>query len=140
MPNRAYFGEKDYQQLFIIQQMVRQTGLPVTIVPCPIVRNADGLALSSRNALLSESMKQRATIIYSTLLAAKERFATHSPAEVEAWVKGVFAQQPDFTLEYFTITDAHTLQSITKKEAGKDYRAFIVVHAEGVRLIDNLAF
>ena len=59
----------------------------------------------------------------------KERFATHSPAEVEAWVKGVFAQQPDFTLEYFTITDAHTLQSITKKEAGKDYRAFIVVRA-----------
>lgn len=140
MPDRAYFGEKDYQQLLIIQQMVRQKGLPVTIVPCPIVRNADGLALSSRNALLSESMKQRATIIYSTLLAAKERFATHSPAEVEAWVKGVFTQQPDFTLEYFTITDAHTLQSITKKEAGKDYRAFIVVHAEGVRLIDNLAF
>lgn len=140
MPDRAYFGEKDYQQLLIIQQMVRQKGLPVTIVPCPIVRNADGLALSSRNALLSEPMKQRATIIYSTLLAAKERFATHSPAEVEAWVKGVFAQHPDFTLEYFTITDAHTLQSITKKEAGKDYRAFIVVHAEGVRLIDNLAF
>ena len=140
MPDRAYFGEKDYQQLLIIQQMVRQKGLPVTIVPCPIVRNADGLALSSRNALLSEPMKQRATVIYSTLLAAKERFATHSPAEVEIWVKGVFAQQPDFTLEYFTITDAHTLQSITKKEAGKDYRAFIVVHAEGVRLIDNLAF
>ena len=140
MPDRAYFGEKDYQQLLIIQQMVRQKGLPVTIVPCPIVRNADGLALSSRNALLSEPMKQRATIIYSTLLAAKERFATHSPAEVEIWVKGVFAQQPDFTLEYFTITDAHTLQPITKKEAGKDYRAFIVVHAEGVRLIDNLAF
>ena len=140
MPDRAYFGEKDYQQLLIIQQMVRQTGLPVTIVPCPIVRNADGLALSSRNALLSEPMKQRATIIYSTLLAAKERFATHSPAEVEAWVKEVFAQHPDFTLEYFTITDVHTLQPITKKEAGKDYRAFIVVHAEGVRLIDNLAF
>ena len=140
MPDRAYFGEKDYQQLLIIQQMVRQKGLPVTIVSCPIVRNADGLALSSRNALLSEPMKQRATIIYSTLLAAKKRFATHSPAEVEIWVKGVFAQHPDFTLEYFTITDAHTLQSITKKEAGKDYRAFIVVHAEGVRLIDNLAF
>ena len=140
MPDRAYFGEKDYQQLLIIQQMVRQKGLPVTIVPCPIVRNADGLALSSRNALLSEPMKQRATIIYSTLLAAKERFATHSPAEVETWVKEVFAQHPDFTLEYFTITDAHTLQPITKKETGKDYRAFIVVHAEGVRLIDNLAF
>ena len=140
MPDRAYFGEKDYQQLLIIQQMVRQKGLPVTIVSCPIVRNADGLALSSRNALLSEPMKQRATIIYSTLLAAKKRFATHSPAEVEIWVKGVFAQHPDFTLEYFTITDAHTLQPITKKEAGKDYRAFIVVHAEGVRLIDNLAF
>ncbi|GJH41076.1 pantothenate synthetase [Capnocytophaga sp. HP1101] len=139
MPDRAYFGEKDYQQLLIIQQMVKQTGSPVTIVPCPIVRNAEGLALSSRNALLSETMKQRATLIYRTLLAAKKRFETHSPAEVETWVKEVFAQEPDFTLEYFTITDAHTLQSITQKEVGKDYRAFIVVYAEGVRLIDNIS-
>ena len=139
IPNRAYFGEKDYQQLLIIQQMVRQTGLPVTIVPCPIVRNSEGLALSSRNALLSEAMTQRASFIYRTLLAAKERFATHTPAEVEAWVVDTFAKEPDFTLEYFTITDAHTLQHITTKEAGKEYRAFIVVYAEGVRLIDNLA-
>ena len=84
-------------------------------------------------------MTQRASFIYRTLLAAKERFATHTPAEVEAWVVDTFAKEPDFTLEYFTITDAHTLQSITKKEAGKDYRAFIVVHAEGVRLIDNIS-
>ena len=139
IPDRAYFGEKDYQQLLIIQQMVRQTGLPVTIVPCPIVRNSEGLALSSRNALLSEAMIHRASFIYRTLLAAKERFATHTPAEVEAWVVDTFAKVPDFTLEYFTITDAHTLQHITTKEAGKEYRAFIVVYAEGVRLIDNLA-
>ena len=139
MPNRAYFGEKDYQQLLIIKKMVQQTGLPVTIVPCPIVRNSEGLALSSRNALLSEAMTQRASFIYRTLLAAKERFATHTPAEVEAWVVDTFAKEPDFTLEYFTITDAHTLQHITTKEAGKEYRAFIVVYAEGVRLIDNLA-
>ena len=139
IPDRAYFGEKDYQQLLIIQQMVRQTGLPVTIVPCPIVRNSEGLALSSRNALLSEAMTQRASFIYRTLLAAKERFATHTPAEVEAWVVDTFAKEPDFTLEYFTITDAHTLQHITTKEAGKEYRAFIVVYAEGVRLIDNIS-
>ena len=139
IPDRAYFGEKDYQQLLIIKQMVRQTGLPVTIVPCPIVRNSEGLALSSRNALLSEAMTQRASFIYRTLLAAKERFATHTPAEVEAWAVDTFAKEPDFTLEYFTITDAHTLQHITTKEAGKEYRAFIVVYAEGVRLIDNLA-
>ena len=138
-PDRAYFGEKDYQQLLIIERMVAQTGLPVTVVPCPIVRNAEGLALSSRNALLSEAMRQRATFIYRTLLQAKERFATHSPAEVTDWVTQVFANEPDFELEYFTITDAHTLQPITDKEAGKDYRAFIVVHAEGVRLIDNIS-
>ena len=71
-------------------------------------------------------------------MAAKERFATHTPAEVEAWVVDTL-QRADFTLEYFTITDAHTLQHITTKEAGKEYRAFIVVYAEGVRLIDNLA-
>ena len=139
MPDRAYFGEKDYQQLLIIQQMVRQTGLPVTIVPCPIVRNSEGLALSSRNTLLSDAMRQRASFIYRTLLTAKERFATPTPAEVETWVVDTFAKESDFTLEYFTITDAHNLQHITTKEAGKEYRAFIVVYAEGVRLIDNIS-
>ena len=139
MPTRAYFGEKDYQQLLIIKKMVQQTGLPVTIVPCPIVRNEEGLALSSRNALLSPAMKERATFIYRTLLAAKERFATDSPIAVEAWVNDVFAKETDFQLEYFTITDADTLLHITQKEEGKNYRAFIVVHAEGVRLIDNMS-
>ena len=139
MPTRAYFGEKDYQQLLIIKKMVQQTGLPVTIVPCPIVRNEEGLALSSRNALLSPAMKERATFIYRTLLAAKERFATDSPTAVEAWVNDVFAKETDFQLEYFTITDADTLLHITQKEEGKNYRAFIVVHAEGVRLIDNMS-
>ena len=139
MPNRAYFGEKDYQQLLIIKKMVQQTGLPVTIVPCPIVRNEEGLALSSRNALLSPAMKERATFIYRTLLAAKERFATDSPTAVEAWVNDVFAKETDFQLEYFTITDADTLLHITQKEEGKNYRAFIVVHVEGVRLIDNMS-
>ena len=139
MPTRAYFGEKDYQQLLIIKKMVQQTGLPVTIVPCPIVRNEEGLALSSRNALLSPAMRERATFIYRTLLAAKERFATDSPTAVEAWVNDVFAKETDFQLEYFTITDADTLLHITQKEEGKNYRAFIVVHAEGVRLIDNIS-
>ena len=139
MPTRAYFGEKDYQQLLIIKEMVKQTGLPVTIVPCPIVRNEEGLALSSRNALLSPAMRERATFIYRTLLAAKERFATDSPTAVEAWVNDVFAKETDFQLEYFTITDADTLLHITQKEEGKNYRAFIVVHAEGVRLIDNIS-
>lgn len=139
MPTRAYFGEKDYQQLLIIKKMVQQTGLPVTIVPCPIVRNDEGLALSSRNALLSPAMRERATFIYRTLLAAKERFATDSPTAVEAWVNDVFAKETDFQLEYFTITDADTLLHITQKEEGKNYRAFIVVHAEGVRLIDNIS-
>ena len=139
MPTRAYFGEKDYQQLLIIKKMVQQTGLPVTIVPCPIVRNEEGLALSSRNALLSPAMRERATFIYRTLLAAKERFATDSPTAVEAWVNDVFAKETDFQLEYFTITDAATLLHITQKEEGKNYRAFIVVHAEGVRLIDNMS-
>ena len=139
MPTRAYFGEKDYQQLLIIKKMVQQTGLPVTIVPCPIVRNDEGLALSSRNALLSPAMRERATFIYRTLLAAKERFATDSPTAVEAWVNDVFAKETVFQLEYFTITDADTLLHITQKEEGKNYRAFIVVHAEGVRLIDNIS-
>ena len=83
-------------------------------------------------------MKQRATFIYRTLVAAKERFGTHTPAEVEAWVSDIFARETDFELEYFTITDADNLLHATEKEAGKRYRAFIVVYAEGVRLIDNI--
>ena len=138
-PNKAYFGEKDYQQLLIIKMMVTQKRLPVEVIGCSIVRNEEGLALSSRNQLLSEDMKHKATFIYKTLTSAKKRFQSPTATEVIAWVEGQFDAHPDFTLEYFTINDADTLQPITEKKKAKHYRAFIVVYAEGVRLIDNIA-
>lgn len=139
-PTRAYFGEKDYQQILIIRSMVAQRKLNLTLVPCPIVREASGLAMSSRNERLSPQGKTQAAFIYQVLTEAKKRFASHSLEEVTAFVKKQFAEKAEFELEYFIIADERTLQPATKKEAGVAYRAFIVAYIEGVRLIDNLAF
>lgn len=137
-PTRAYFGEKDYQQLLIIKKMVAQTKLPVEVIGCPIVRDENGLALSSRNQRLSESMLNEATYIYKVLQEAKTQFGRKTSQEVENWVKQQFEGKQGFDLEYVTITDAETLLPAMFKEENKKYRIFIVVYVEGVRLIDNL--
>lgn len=139
-PNKAYFGEKDYQQLLIIKKMVEQTQLPVQVVGCPIVRNDKGLALSSRNQRLSNEMQQEATFIYKVLKQAKEMFKNQTPTEITQWVEEQFKNKKGFDLEYFTITNTNTLATVTKKEPNTTYRAFIAVYVEGVRLIDNIAF
>lgn len=139
-PNKAYFGEKDYQQLLIIKKMIAQTLLPVQIVGCPIVRNNEGLALSSRNQRLSNKMRQEATLIYKVLQQAKQMFENQTPTEITQWVEKQFSNKEGFDLEYFTITDADTLVSINEKQPNKTYRAFIAVYVEGIRLIDNLEF
>lgn len=138
-PTRAYFGEKDYQQILIIKSMLEQRKLPVTLVPCPIVREESGLAMSSRNERLSPEGRKQAAFIYSVLQEAQKLFTTASVAEVEAFVKEQFSQKKGFDLEYFTITKADTLEEITEKDPSESYRAFITVYVEGVRLIDNIA-
>ena len=138
-PTRAYFGEKDYQQILIIKSMLEQRKLPVTLVPCPIVREESGLAMSSRNERLSPEGRKQAAFIYSVLQEAQKLFTTASVAEVEAFVKEQFSQKEGFDLEYFTITKADTLEEITEKDPSESYRAFITVYVEGVRLIDNIA-
>ena len=138
-PTRAYFGEKDYQQILIIKSMLEQRKLPVTLVPCPIVREKSGLAMSSRNERLSPEGRKQAAFIYSVLQEAQKLFTTASVAEVEAFVKEQFSQKKGFDLEYFTITKADTLEEITEKDPSESYRAFITVYVEGVRLIDNIA-
>lgn len=138
-PTRAYFGEKDYQQILIIKSMLEQRKLPVTLVPCPIVREESGLAMSSRNERLSSEGRKKAAFIYSVLQEAQKLFTTASVAEVEAFVKEQFSQKEGFDLEYFTITKADTLEEITEKDPSESYRAFITVYVEGVRLIDNIA-
>ena len=138
-PTRAYFGEKDYQQILIIKSMLEQRKLPVTLVPCPIVCEESGLAMSSRNERLSPEGRKQAAFIYSVLQEAQKLFTTAEVAEVEAFVKEQFSQKEGFDLEYFTITKADTLEEITEKDPSESYRAFITVYVEGVRLIDNIA-
>ena len=138
-PTRAYFGEKDYQQILIIKSMLEQRKLPVTLVPCPIVREESGLAMSSRNERLSPEGRKQAAFIYSVLQEAQKLFTTASVAEVEAFVKEQFSQKEVFDLEYFTITKADTLEEVKEKKSSESYRAFITVYVEGVRLIDNIA-
>ena len=139
-PTKAYFGEKDYQQLLIIKKMVEQTQMPVQIIGCPIIRDENGLALSSRNERLSPEMKLRASLIYRTLSETKKRFESQSVTEVESWVKNAFNGVDKFDLEYFTIADSQTLLPVKEKKQGQKYRAFIVVFVDGVRLIDNIEF
>ena len=138
-PTRAYFGEKDYQQILIIKRMVAERKLPVLLVPCPIIREESGLAMSSRNERLSVEGHQKAAFIYKVLQEAKVRFASQPIAQIKAFVEEQFAQNSDFHLEYFLIVDENTLQEAQQKEANKAYRAFVAAYIEGVRLIDNLA-
>ena len=138
-PTRAYFGEQDYQQILIIKSMLEQRKLPITLVPCPIVREESGLAMSSRNERLSPEGRKQAAFIYSVLQEAQKLFTTASVAEVEAFVKEQFSQKKGFDLEYFTITKADTLEEVKEKKSSESYRAFITVYVEGVRLIDNIA-
>ena len=137
-PTRAYFGEKDYQQLQIIRQLVAMEGLPVEIVSCPIVREEDGLAMSSRNQLLTKRPRSQAGFIYQTLLEAKSRFGTENAGEVRKFVQEAFAARPEFELEYFEIADSETLMPVLAPESDRTCRAFVAVYLGGVRLIDNI--
>lgn len=138
-PTNAYFGEKDFQQLQIVKKMTEKFALPVTIIGCPIYREPNGLAMSSRNERLSETEKKQAAIIYKTLKASKTKFRSKSAAAVSDWVKKTFETIPNITLEYFQIADEATLQPCIRKNKKKKYRAFIAVFMNKVRLIDTVS-
>ena len=139
LPKRAYFGEKDYQQLQIIRQLTRQQKIPVEIIACPIVREPDGLAMSSRNRLLPKRLRNEAGFIFQTLKAAETLFGTKSASRVKDYVRDAFQEHPDFNLEYIEIADSETLQPVSRKQKNKKYRAFIAAYLGEVRLIDNIA-
>jgi pantoate--beta-alanine ligase len=138
-PQYAYFGEKDFQQLQIVKKLVEKYQLPVTIIPCPIFREANGLAMSSRNERLSAEERNQAALIYKTLLLAKEQFEQYELQAVIDWVKSQFEAHPLFELEYFIIADEQQLLPCIAKEPGKKYRAFIAVFANKIRLIDTIS-
>lgn len=140
-PNRAYFGEKDFQQLAIIREMVKKYSIPVEIVGCPIVREADGMALSSRNMRLSANERGKAVLISQTLLKSCNFVPEKSVSELKQWVIDQINSEPILEVEYFDIVDGNTMQSINSWD-DTDYPVgcITVYCGEEVRLIDNVKF
>ena len=138
-PTNAYFGEKDFQQLQIVKKMVEKHNLPVNVVGCPIFREENQLAMSSRNERLTAEERKEAAIIYKTLTEAKEIFQTKSPEETIEFVENSFRNNDKFDLEYFVIADESTLLPIEYKSKDKNYRAFIAVFVNSIRLIDTIS-
>ena len=137
-PARAYFGEKDFQQIAVIRAMVRQLGLQLEIVPCPIVRGEDGLALSSRNQLLDEAHRTAAPHIYATLKAGAERSHELTPAELKAWVTAEVERNPLLKVIYYQSVDADTLLEVGSWSDSAHIQGCIAVQAGEIRLIDNI--
>lgn len=137
-PDTAYFGKKDFQQLQIIKKLVEKYNLPVKIKGRPIFREDDGLAMSSRNTRLTKEHREAAPFIYKTLKKAKKKFGAKSPEDLTKWVEKQFKKHPLLELEYFTIADEKTLQTVTEIKENMKYRAFIAVFAGDIRLIDNI--
>lgn len=138
-PDKAYFGEKDFQQLQIIKKMVAINRFSIQIVPCPIFREEDGLAMSSRNVRLNKQQRNAAPLINKTLIKSKELFDNNSIETINNFVKMEFENSPFLALEYFEIAEIETLISVNEKLNEKKYRAFIAAFAGEVRLIDNIA-
>ncbi|WP_293889897.1 pantoate--beta-alanine ligase [Flavobacterium sp.] len=138
-PSNAYFGEKDFQQLQIVKKMVEKTKMPVTVVGCPIYREKNGLAMSSRNERLSDAERKEAAIIYQTIFQTKNLFASKSVKEITEFVIKEFQKHPNFELEYFQIADEATLLPCIRKNRAKKYRAFIAVFVNKIRLIDTVS-
>jgi pantoate--beta-alanine ligase len=138
-PNRAYFGEKDFQQLQIIKNLVKKKDIPVQIIACEIYRENDGLAMSSRNIRLSEAQRKEAPRIYKILQEVQSKFQDESILDISIWVEKEFQKIPLLELEYFEIANDKTLESSKKKDPNQKYRAFIAVFAGDVRLIDNIS-
>lgn len=137
-PAKAYFGEKDFQQIAVIREMVRQLRIPVEIIPCPIVRGEDGLALSSRNTLLDTDHRTAAPYIYKVLKAAVEISHQTTPDQLAAWVTAQVESNPLPKVIYFQVVDAATMQQVRTWEESPAIQGCIAVQAGDIRLIDNI--
>lgn len=140
MPHRAYFGEKDFQQLAIIREMVRQMNYPLEIIGCPIVREADGLAMSSRNTRLSADERTTALNISRILFESQEFAKSHTLAETKAFVEEGIAAIGGLRLEYYEVVDARTMQTVGEWEDAESIVGCITVFCGEVRLIDNIRY
>ena len=139
-PDRAYFGQKDFQQLVIVRRLAQMFEPAIEIVPCPIVREKDGLAMSSRNSLLGEEERKAAPFLHQTLRLAREKKVVMTPEEVRRWVASRFENQPLMRLDYFEIVEDKALRPVTDWDEPVNKVGCIAVQLGKVRLIDNLNF
>lgn len=139
-PTRAYFGEKDFQQIAVIRNMIKSEGLNVEIIACPIKRASDGLALSSRNERLTPEQRKAAPEIFATLKYSVEYSKEHSVRATHDTVVEHLDSIPGFRVEYFEIVDARTLQPVEEWEESPWIVGCITVYCGDVRLIDNVTY
>ena len=137
-PTKAYFGEKDFQQIAVVRAMVAQLNLKVEIVDCPIIRDIDGLARSSRNTLLTAEHRAAAPHIYEVLSAAVAKVGELTPAELKAWVTAEVDKNPLLKVIYFEAVNALTMQSVESWNECERIQGCIAVQAGDIRLIDNI--
>jgi len=137
-PQKAYFGEKDFQQLAIVKSMVIQDKTPVQIISCPIVREPSGLAMSSRNSRLTEHQRRASSRIYSRLCELLKMQPNHTIAELKNWVLQEFNKDSDLVLEYFEISNPNTLAPSFNWSSSATHIACIAIFVGEVRLIDNI--
>ena len=137
-PQRAYFGEKDFQQIAVIKAMVEQLSIDIDIVECPIVRAEDGLALSSRNELLTPDHRKAAPHIYATIKQCAEKMETMTPAELTEWVVKTIDSNPLLKTIYFEAVDARTMQRVESWSESERVQGCCAVQAGEIRLIDNI--
>ncbi|MDD3358151.1 MAG: pantoate--beta-alanine ligase [Parabacteroides sp.] len=139
-PDVSYFGEKDFQQIAVIRAMVKQLEIPVEIVDCPIQRESDGLALSSRNTRLTPEQRQKAPVIARTLKESVTFVPEKSVQQVIDYVVSTLNNVPDMSVEYFEIVDGNTLESISNWSDTTFPVGCITVYCGEVRLIDNVKY
>lgn len=139
-PDKAFFGQKDFQQLAIINEMVRRLNYPVVIVPCPIIRETDGLAMSSRNMLLSQEQRKNAVHISATLFEAANKTGELTVEELCKWVINRINENGYLNTEYFEIVDSVTLLPVKNWNDPGEKVGCIAVHCGKIRLIDNIKF
>ena len=137
-PDTAYFGKKDYQQLMIIHSMVDQLKLPIEVIGCPIIREPDGLAMSSRNMQLSIGERKIAPLIFQVLTKTKQKAGNMPVKDLKSWAIKKLTAEPTFTVEYFEIVDKQTLLPLDSWKKKDNALACTAVYLGGVRLIDNI--
>ena len=138
-PHRAYFGQKDWQQVAVVRQLVADLSFDLEIVTCPTIREADGLAMSSRNRRLDPAARAVAPLLYQVLAAAAAAVRQDkAPAQVQAEAETALAREPQVTVEYVEVADAQTLQPLAGYAPGRAVVLCIAAHVGGVRLIDNV--